>query len=249
MAATICCLDLGVEAAHGRRVDPLEVGRLRAGRPPACTGPRPTTWLTTDTSSRASRALARQPAATRAAVSRAEARSRTSRASSNPYFCMPGQIGVTRAGRGEDLGGGPGVRGHLLLPLGPLGVGDLDGHRRAQGPAVTDPAHQGDLVGLEPHPGAPAEPEAAPGQLGLDLLDRHRQAGRQALDDHDEGLAVGLAGGEVPEHGPNLPSGHHRPGARGASPGGNAPVPEPPAGRRRPEAEAHFAAPRQRSAG
>ena len=29
------------------------------------------------------------PAATRAAVSRAEARSRTSRASSKPYFCIP----------------------------------------------------------------------------------------------------------------------------------------------------------------
>ena len=47
------------------------------------------TWLSTDTPSSASRALARQPAATRAAVSRALARSSTSRASPKPYFCMP----------------------------------------------------------------------------------------------------------------------------------------------------------------
>jgi hypothetical protein len=33
--------------------------------------------------------LASAPAATRAAVSRADARSSTSRASVNPYFCMP----------------------------------------------------------------------------------------------------------------------------------------------------------------
>ncbi len=33
--------------------------------------------------------MASVPAATRAAVSRAEARSSTSRASSKPYFCMP----------------------------------------------------------------------------------------------------------------------------------------------------------------
>ena len=47
------------------------------------------TWLRTCTSSSARRALARVPAATRAAVSRADARSSTSRASTSPYFCMP----------------------------------------------------------------------------------------------------------------------------------------------------------------
>ncbi|CAM5270803.1 hypothetical protein SVIOM342S_02396 [Streptomyces violaceorubidus] len=49
-----------------------------------------TTWLTISTpavSLRYDRATA--PSATRAAVSRAEARSRIGRASSKPYFCMP----------------------------------------------------------------------------------------------------------------------------------------------------------------
>ena len=53
--------------------------------------PRPTTWLTTLTPMWERRSLASVPAATRAAVSRADARSRTSRASSNPYFNMPGR--------------------------------------------------------------------------------------------------------------------------------------------------------------
>ncbi len=47
------------------------------------------TWLMTCVPSSASSSLASVPAATRAAVSRALARSRTLRASSNPYFCIP----------------------------------------------------------------------------------------------------------------------------------------------------------------
>ena len=53
------------------------------------TGPIWITWLTMPMPSSASSALATAPAATRAAVSRADARSRTSRASPKPYFCMP----------------------------------------------------------------------------------------------------------------------------------------------------------------
>jgi hypothetical protein len=47
------------------------------------------TWLMTSVPRCDSSALARDPAATRAAVSRALARSSTLRASSNPYFCIP----------------------------------------------------------------------------------------------------------------------------------------------------------------
>ncbi len=127
----------------------------------------------------------------------------------------PGQISVARTGLGEDLGGRPRVRGHLLLPFGPLGVGDLDGHRRAQRPTVADPPNQGDLVGLETHPGPPSVPEAPPGELARDLGCRHRQPGGQTLDDHHEGFAVGLSRGEEPEHGVNLLRGPHGPGPRG----------------------------------
>ena len=47
-------------------------------------------------------------------------------------------------------------------------------------------------------PAAVAEPAA--GHLGLDVLDRDLQPGRQPLDDDDERLAVRFAGGEEAEH-------------------------------------------------
>ena len=52
--------------------------------------------------------MARQPAATRAAVSRAEARSSTSRASSKPYFCMPARSAWPGRGLVRTLEGDPG---------------------------------------------------------------------------------------------------------------------------------------------
>ena len=85
-------LGLGVEAPHLRLVDAREVGERSAGPWTwMTTGPIWTTWLTMPMPSSARKALLTAPAATRAAVSRAEARSRTSRASPNPYFCIPGR--------------------------------------------------------------------------------------------------------------------------------------------------------------
>jgi len=66
----------------------------------------------TSTPSSASSRLATAPAATRAAVSRALARSKTSRASLNPYFCMPAKSACP--GRGC-------VSGDLVTP----GAGDI----------------------------------------------------------------------------------------------------------------------------
>lgn len=58
----------------------------------ASTSPRLTTWLTTSMPhSWRRKARATVPTATRAAVSRALARSNTGRASEKPYFCMPGR--------------------------------------------------------------------------------------------------------------------------------------------------------------
>src|SRR5690606_4855910 len=89
----------------------------------------------------------------------------------------------------------------LLLPAGPLRVGDLDEHRTAERPPVTDAAHQAELVALEalPRPTALAEPAA--GQLGRNVLDGDAQPGRQALDDDAERAPVGLVRGQEPEHG------------------------------------------------
>src|SRR4051794_1811159 len=76
--------------------------RSAAGRTPTgvCTAPMATTWLSTAAPSTWSRnALATAPSATRAAVSRALARSSTGRASLNPYFCMPTRSACPGRGR------------------------------------------------------------------------------------------------------------------------------------------------------
>src|SRR5918998_4026447 len=92
-----------------------------------------------------------------------------------------------------------------LVGASPFGVGDLARHRRPEGAAVADAAHDRDLVLLEAHARPAAVAEAASGQLAADVVDDHRQPGRQALDDDDEGASVGLAGGEVPEHALTIP--------------------------------------------
>ena len=109
--------------------------------------------------------MASAPAATRAAVSRALARSSTLRASSKPYFCIP-----TRSawpGRGW-------CSGFSVTP----GAGDISschfGHSvlwitietgEPSVSAVADAAEELDVVALEAHPRAAAEAEAAAGEL------------------------------------------------------------------------------------
>ena len=162
-------LGLGVEAAHLGRVDrargrPARGGRVGVGahRPEldhVARRSRCRAWP--------SSALASAPAATRAAVSRAEARSSTSRASVEAVLLHAGQVGVAGAGLGERLRRsrpGAGDISSVHLPL-PLAVADLDGHRRAEGAAVADAAEEGELVLLEPHAGAAAVAEPAAGQL------------------------------------------------------------------------------------
>ena len=103
-----------------------------------------------------------------------------------------------------------GRRRHLLVPL----VGALHSLLPisiATGePSVRPwrtPPRNVDLVLLEAHARTAAVAEPAAGQLGLDVVDGDGQAGGQALDDHDEGRAVGLAGGQEAQHAANLPAG------------------------------------------
>jgi hypothetical protein len=70
----------------------------------AVTEPIPITWLWTSTPSRRRNAFARAPAATRAAVSRALARSRTLRTSLKPYFCTPARSAWPGRGRWTSSG-------------------------------------------------------------------------------------------------------------------------------------------------
>ena len=60
---------------------------------------------------------------------------------------------------------------------------------------------------------------SAAGQLRSDLLHRDREAGGEPVDDHDEGLAVRLAGGQVAEHRPeSTGAGRPSPGHPGRRP-------------------------------
>jgi len=197
-------LRLGVEAAHGRRVDAFQVGR--SGTSGGQRDDRPEghdVGKDLDVEARQQglghragghpgRRLARRgPLQHVARVGQA-------------VLLHPGQVGVPGTGAGEGLLRLPRCGVHLLLPLGPLGVGDLDGHGRAESAAVADTAEQGQLVTFEAHARATAVPQTPPGQLALDLLDGDVEAGGEALDDDDEGFAVGFAGGEESEHGANL---------------------------------------------
>ena len=84
-------------------------GCRRAARPPrsnvttvpaaSATSPRAKTWLVTLTPTRASSCRAMAPAATRAAVSRALARSRMSRMSARPYLATPARSAWPGRGR------------------------------------------------------------------------------------------------------------------------------------------------------
>ncbi len=125
-----------VEAPNRRGVDGLEVLRARASG--STRAPRPSRSERRGTRSgcpsSARNALQTAPIATRAAVSRALARSRTLRTSSNPYFMRAGEVGVSRAGPGEPVGRIPlAFDRHQVpvLPL-PLDVRDRDRDRRAE---------------------------------------------------------------------------------------------------------------------
>ena len=206
MAAALTALDHGrlghrVEAAHRALVDPVQIARPRPRAVGAGGGVAQADDVADD----------REPEVREQELGQ--------RAGGHPGRRLPGrgpledvtgvveavlqharQVGVAGAGLGEDGGRRTGIGRHLLGPLGPLGVGDHDGHRRAEGAAVADTADQGDLVGLEAHAGAPPVAQPASGQLVGDVGGLDRQAGGQALDDDDQGAAVRLAGSQKAQH-------------------------------------------------
>ena len=124
-----------------------------------------------------------------------------------------GVIGVTRAGAGERCVAGEvgefcrvdRVGGHDRLPLGPLGVTDLDRDRATHRPAVPHTADDRDLVGFELHPGAAAVAEAAAGELRGDIVRRHLDAGHHPLEHGDEGGTMGFSGSYPTQHVLNVP--------------------------------------------
>lgn len=69
---------------------------------------------------------------------------------------------------------------------------------------MTNPAHNGDLVGLEPLAWTSPEAEPPTGQFSGDLVHADRQSGREPLDDGNEPTPVGLSGGQKAQHGLSL---------------------------------------------
>ncbi len=108
---------------------------------------------------------------------------------------------MTGTGLCEDRARTTRLGGHLLGPLGPLGVGDHDGHGRTQRAPVADPTQQGDLVGLEPHTRAAAVAQSPPRQFAGYVGGLHRKAGREPLNRDHEAATVRLARGEIAQHG------------------------------------------------
>ena len=164
---------------------------------------------------------ATRPSATRAAVSRAEARSRTGRASSKSYFCMPTRSACP--GRGRVSGA---LRASASSSTGSTGSADITwshlGHSvlpisTATGPPCVSPCRtpptNRDLVLLELHPGAASVAEPAPRQGVAQVVGRDRDVGGQPLEDGDEERAVGLARSEPAQHGVSLSRDPQRPGS------------------------------------
>jgi hypothetical protein len=65
---------------------------------------------------------------------------------------------------------------------------------------VANATDQGHFVDFESHPRASAKAKAAACELILNLLGGYPKAGRQTLDDDNEGLTVGFTGGEEAKH-------------------------------------------------
>jgi len=138
---------VGVEAPHGRGVDPAR-SRDAADPVGVSVPPRATTWLRIATPSSASSALARAPAATRAAVSRpTRARGRHGRRRSlllhAARSAWPGRAGWDlrrRSGAGDISST---HLGHSVLRS--------RWRRGNRGCAVPDAGEEPDLVHFEPH--------------------------------------------------------------------------------------------------
>ena len=105
------------------------------------------------------------------------------------------EIGVTRTRCGEALARRPGRRGHLFLPLGPLGVQDLDGDGRTKGAAVAHATDDAQHVTLKAHPRAAPVSQSSASQLVTDRIDVDGETRGQALDDHAERRTMTLTSG------------------------------------------------------
>ena len=78
---------------------------------------------------------------------------------------------------------------------------------------MSDAADEGQFVGLEALSWTTSVAESPASHLGLDLFDRDLETGRQSLHDDHEGLAMGFARREIPQH-PHEATGRRAPPRR-----------------------------------
>ena len=169
-----------------------------------------TTWLATVHPRAASRLFATAPQATFAAVSRALARSITSRMSSSPYSsapprsAWPGRGTITRSAARRAR------RGRLdrqhVSPVGRVAIGDEERERRPGRPPVAHAAEDAHPVLLDALPVAAAVAALAPAELGVDGRRVDGETGRAAVEHGRQPGPVRLPGGEIAQsaHGPTL---------------------------------------------
>ena len=140
--------------------------------------------------------MASAPAATRAAVSRALARSKHVANVGVAELEQAGEVGVAGPRRVDLLDLGvhrPGA--HPLLPVGVVAVRDQDRDRAAERSAVAHAGADLDRVALDLHPAAAPVAELAAGHLAVEALAVELEARGKALDDRDQAGPVRLAGG------------------------------------------------------
>ena len=110
-----------------------------------------------------------------------------------------GQVGMSRAGRGERLilcaGLRPVIDRKGILPVRPILVFDEQGNRRADGLAQPHPGEILRPVGFNLHASAAAIAPLTATQLLVHEVEVHLQACRQTLNDGDQSLAVRFTGG------------------------------------------------------
>ena len=115
---------------------------------------------------------------------------------------VPGDLAlVAGAGIHQEVLAGHRIRAHDLLPLGPFRVRDLDRDRRAERAPVTEAAVDRQHVLLELLPAAAAMPEPPSGESRLQVVTGQLDPGGDAVEQGDEGRAMGFPGREPAQHG------------------------------------------------
>ena len=207
-------LGLGVRAAQRRRVGLVP----RAASPVAgSTATPPTSAVNDQTSMPSSRRNARAtpPAATRAAVSRADARSRTFRTSLKPYLSAPARsawpgrtrvTGVARllpsAAAAASSAASSSLSASTCMTRVQFSQSRFATSSRIGEPSVSPVADAGDDLGpvlLDRLARAAAVAALAAGEVDGELVGRQREPGRDALERDAERRAVRFAGGQEAE--------------------------------------------------